>query len=136
NAVHFTDGSSEEVDTLIWATGYEANVPFVEDGVVTYLNGVPARIVSGLVSADADNLYYSGMCGPRGGAPHNYGRGAETIAQLVAARAALGAPLADTVFADEVPTGRMDWLLPVWVKELEQHEARLAAAVDAIHAPA
>jgi cation diffusion facilitator CzcD-associated flavoprotein CzcO len=133
--VFFADGSSEEVDTLVWATGYHARVPFVEEGVVSHIDGVPARIVSGLVSADADNLYYSGMCGPRGGAPHNYGRGAETIAKLVAARAALGAPLAETVFADEVPSGRMDWLLPVWVRELEEHEARLAAAVREIDEP-
>jgi hypothetical protein len=29
----------------------------------------------------------------------------------------------------------MDWLLPVWVRELEEHEARLAAAVREIDEP-
>ncbi|WP_228479312.1 flavin-containing monooxygenase [Microbacterium atlanticum] len=128
-SVHFTDGSVEEVDTIVWATGYRAPVPFVAEGVITETAGYPSRIVGGLVSSDADNLYYSGMCSPRGGAPHNYGRGAQTIAQLVAARARIGRPLAETVFADEVPSGRMDWLLPAWVEELEAAEARLAMAV-------
>ncbi len=127
--VHFVDGTVEHADTIIWATGYRAPVPFLPEGLVSEINGYPARIIGGLVSADADNLYYSGMCSPRGGAPHNYGRGAETIAKLVLAREAIGAPLAETVFADEVPSGRMDWLLPVWVKELEAAEARLSDAL-------
>lgn len=131
STVHFVDGSSVEVDTIVWATGYRAPVPFLPEGVLTEINGNPARIVSGLMSPDADNFYYSGMCSPRGGAPHNYGRGAETIAKLALARQALGAPLRDSVLLDEVPSGRMDWLLPVWVKELEAVEAKLAVAVDA-----
>jgi hypothetical protein len=128
--VYFVDGSHRDVDTIVWATGYRAPVPFVPEGVVTEIAGYPARIIGGLMSADADNFYYSGMCSPRGGAPHNYGRGAETIAKLVTARAALGRPLAETVFSGEVPSGRMDWLLPVWVKELEAAEEKLAAALD------
>ncbi|NNC80470.1 MAG: NAD(P)-binding domain-containing protein [Acidimicrobiales bacterium] len=31
NTVHFTDGSSEELDLIIWATGYKDKVPFVDD---------------------------------------------------------------------------------------------------------
>ncbi|GAA1469925.1 flavin-binding monooxygenase [Microbacterium thalassium] len=127
--VHFTDGSVEKVDTIIWATGYRAPVPFAPEGVVSEIGGFPARIVGGLISADADNFYYSGMCSPRGGAPHNYGLGAQTIAKLVLARAALGERLSETVFAGETPSGRMDWLLPVWIKELEAAEARLDAAL-------
>lgn len=126
--VTFTDGSTRLVDTLVWATGYHAPVPFLADGVLSTIDGVPARIVSGLVSADADNFYYSGMCSPRGGAPHNYGRGAETLARLVTARAATGVPLGETLFADQEATGRMDWLLAHWVAELDAADARLADA--------
>lgn len=135
STVHFADGSQEKVDTIIWATGYRAPVPFVQAGVISEVNGVPARIVGGLISADADNLYYSGMCSPRGGAPHNYGRGAQTLAKLVLARAALQRPLAEAVFSDESPSGRMDWLLAVWIEELEAAEARLAEAVARVSEP-
>jgi len=71
------------------------------------------------------HLYYSGMVSPRGGAPHNYGRGAVTLAQLVTARQQTGGPLAQTLFRDEEPSGRMDWLLADWIEELERIEARL-----------
>jgi hypothetical protein len=127
--VHFVDGSSATADTVIWATGYRAPVPFVEEGLITTIGGIPARKVGGLLSADLDNLYFSGMCSPRGGAPHNYGRGAETLAALVTAREHSDGPLADTVFADEAPSGRMDWLLAAWVAELDAADARLAAVL-------
>jgi hypothetical protein len=123
--VVFVDGASAEVGTVIWATGYKAPVPFMPEGSLTYFGDFPARKVGGLLSADFDNFYFSGMCSPRGGAPHNYGRGAETLAKLVTARFQLGQSLSTTVFADEVPSGRMDWLLAHWVVELEAAEARL-----------
>lgn len=123
--VHFVDGTSAEVGTVIWATGYRAPVPFLSEGSLTYIGDFPARKVGGLLSADFDNFYFSGMCSPRGGAPHNYGRGAETLAKLVTARFRLGKSLSTTLFADEAPSGRMDWLLAHWVVELEAAEAKL-----------
>lgn len=123
--VHFIDGSSARADTVIWATGYDAPVPFLPDGILTFIGGVPARKVGGLISADLDNFYFSGMCSPRGGAPNNYGRGAETLAKLVTARLESDGPLAETVFANEAPSGRMDWLLVRWIEELEAAEAKL-----------
>lgn len=128
--VHFVDGTSAEADTVIWATGYDAPVPFVPQQALTYIGGIPARKVGGLISSDLDNFYFSGMCSPRGGAPNNYGRGAETLAKLVTARVKSGGPLSATVFADEAPSGRMDWLLAHWVAELEAAEARLRTLVE------
>ncbi|WP_339115499.1 NAD(P)/FAD-dependent oxidoreductase [Thioclava sp. GXIMD2076] len=133
--VTFVDGSTLQVDTLIWATGYLAPVPFLPEGLLDYIGDFPARKVGGLLAANLDNLYFSGMCSPRGGAPNNYGRGAETLAKLVTARFRLGASLCETVFADEAPTGRMDWMLAHWVAELEAAEARLVQACAAAPAP-
>jgi Predicted flavoprotein involved in K+ transport len=132
--VHFVDGTSREVDMIIWATGYEAPVPFLPPGVLTIIDGFPARCLAGLVSTDADNFYYSGMVSPRGGAPRNYGRGAETLAKLVTARLHLDGPLVETLFPDEKPSGRMDWLLAAWVKELERIEARLEPVLTRVGA--
>lgn len=123
--VIFIDGTSAEADTVVWATGYKAPVPFLPEESLTYIGDFPARKVGGLLSADFDNCYFSGMCSPRGGAPHNYGRGAETLAKLVTARFQLGKPLSTTVFADEAASGRMDWLLAHWVVELESAETKL-----------
>ncbi|UVK37881.1 NAD(P)-binding domain-containing protein [Mesorhizobium sp. AR10] len=128
--VVFVDDTSAEVGTVIWATGYKAPVPFLSEGSLTYIGDFPARKVGGLLSADFDNFYFSGMCSPRGGAPHNYGRGAETLAKLVTARFRLGKSLSTTVFADDAASGRMDWLLAHWVVELEAAEAKLRERVS------
>ena len=37
DTVYFVDGTSAEVDTVIWATGYDAPVPFVPEGLLTYM---------------------------------------------------------------------------------------------------
>lgn len=130
--VHFVDGTSGEFGTIIWATGYEAPVQFLAEGVLTTIDGYPSRLCGGIVSADADNFYYSGMVSPRGGAPHNIGRGAETLAKLVTARLHTGGPLAETLFQQEVPSGRMDWLLATWVRELEHIDARLEGVLATV----
>jgi len=67
------------------------------------------------------------MCSPRGGAPHNYGRGAETLANLVTHRQRTQCPLADSLFKDEAASGRMDWVLTDWIQELEAADRRMAA---------
>jgi hypothetical protein len=130
--VHFVDGSSTTADTVIWATGYRAPVPFLSPDLLTTIGGVAARKVGGLVSSDVDNFYFSGMCSPRGGAPHNYGRGAQTLAKMVSARLLLDGSLSETLFADEVPSGRMDWTLAAWTAELEAAEARLERVLDRV----
>lgn len=130
--VHFIDGTSAAADTVIWATGYNAPVPFVSKSDLTYIDGIPARKVGGLLSADLDNFYFSGMCSPRGGAPRNYGRGAETLAKLVTHRLRTGDRLADTLFRDETPSGRMDWVLANWVQELEAAESKLEKEARAL----
>lgn len=41
DTVHFADGSSEEVDTIVFATGYQVHYDFLPDGVVEYRRGHP-----------------------------------------------------------------------------------------------
>jgi len=131
--VHFTDGTSVEAGTIIWATGYRTDLEFFEPGVLSWDKGQPARIIAGLASADLDNLYFTGFTAARGGAPNNYGRGAETMAKLVTTRNLLSAPLKETLFTDEVPEGKNDWLLPVWIEELQRVEAVLESVDRTLH---
>lgn len=39
--VHFTDGSSEQIDTIIFATGYQVHYDFLPEGTVEYRRGHP-----------------------------------------------------------------------------------------------
>lgn len=126
--VHFSDGTSVEAGTVVWATGYRTDLEFFAPGLLSWDKGQPARIIGGLASADLDNLYFTGFTAARGGAPNNYGRGAETMARLVSVRRRLPAPLTQTLFPDEVPEGKNDWLLPVWLRELERIDSVVESA--------
>ena len=64
--VHFVDGTSREFDTIIWATGFHASVPFLDPALVRTRGGVPLRTAGGVVPAGLDRLYLIGMAAPRG----------------------------------------------------------------------
>lgn len=41
STVHFADGASEEVDTIVFATGYDVNFDFLPEGLIEYRRGRP-----------------------------------------------------------------------------------------------
>jgi cation diffusion facilitator CzcD-associated flavoprotein CzcO len=64
--VHFVDGSTETIDLLIWATGYDIAFPFLD---VAYLNpseGLP-RLYKHVFHPEYDNLFVAGLIQPDSG---------------------------------------------------------------------
>src|SRR5262249_35162100 len=41
--VPFVDGTSREFDTILWATGFRARLPFLDAGLIRWHDGVPLR---------------------------------------------------------------------------------------------
>lgn len=64
--VHFVDGSSREVDTVLWATGFRATLPFLRDSMLERPGGVPLRTAGATLPTTAERLYFIGLCAPRG----------------------------------------------------------------------
>lgn len=64
--VHFADGTSGEYDTILWATGFRASLPFLADDLVPRGSGVPLRYGAGIVPQGLEKLYYIGLTAPRG----------------------------------------------------------------------
>lgn len=64
--VHFVDGTSREFDTVVWATGFHATLPFLDPALVRTRRDVPLRTAGGVVPAGLDRLYLIGMAAPRG----------------------------------------------------------------------
>lgn len=60
SVVHFVDGSSEEIDVIVMATGYDINIPIVPEGYIEYFEGKP---VSHLYTffPNLDNFYAVGL---------------------------------------------------------------------------
>ena len=64
--VHFTDGSQEAFDTLIFATGYQISFPFFDKSIIDFSNTTEIPLYKKMMHADYDNLYFIGLCQPQG----------------------------------------------------------------------
>jgi hypothetical protein len=58
--VVFSDGSSEDIDTVLLATGYEYRVPFLDDGLLRWKSGHP-QLYLNVFSREHDTLYVLGF---------------------------------------------------------------------------
>lgn len=59
STVHFSDGSSEEVDTIVFATGYQVHYEFLPEGLVEYRRGHP-KLHLEVFFPGVPNLYSGG----------------------------------------------------------------------------
>lgn len=64
--VHFTDGSMDEFDTLILATGYQISFPFFEKSTIDFSNATQIPLYRKMMHPDYDSLYFIGLCQPQG----------------------------------------------------------------------
>lgn len=64
--VHFTDGTQDEFDTVIFATGYQISFPFFDKDTLDFSNSTKIPLYRKMMHADFDNLYFIGLCQPQG----------------------------------------------------------------------
>jgi dimethylaniline monooxygenase (N-oxide forming) len=64
--VHFTDGTAEEVDAIIAATGYETDLPFLAEEA-NPVRGTHMHLYNRIVHADLPNLFFVGFFDATGG---------------------------------------------------------------------
>lgn len=81
--VHFTDGTVKEYDTILWATGFHASLPFLDEKYIERENGVPLRYAAGMVPKGLEKLYYVGLTAPRGPQLPIYGVQAKRIIEML-----------------------------------------------------
>ena len=63
NQVRFADQSIEEVDLIIFATGYRISLPFLSDDLLTWDDGVP-RLFLNIFAPQREGLYFIGLSDP------------------------------------------------------------------------
>ncbi|MBI2785810.1 MAG: NAD(P)-binding domain-containing protein [Legionella longbeachae] len=64
--VFFADGTCEEFDTLIFATGYKISFPFLDKEVVDFTGSTKIPLYRKMMHPDFNNLYFIGLCQPQG----------------------------------------------------------------------
>lgn len=60
NTVHFTDGSSADVDVIIYATGYDRDFPFIDPALLQWKAGIPDLFIH-IAPRNLDNIFFFGF---------------------------------------------------------------------------
>jgi hypothetical protein len=84
--VHFADGSAEEVDLIVWATGYRPTIPFLA-AALPHHDGAGPELFATLFPVRMPNLYVLGHFEADGGAYPLVSKQAELVALLAGADA-------------------------------------------------
>lgn len=83
STVHFSDGTARDYDTILWATGFHASVPFLDESLIARRAGTPLRYAGGIVPVGLEKLYYIGLAAPRGPQIPVYGEQAEIALRMI-----------------------------------------------------
>jgi dimethylaniline monooxygenase (N-oxide forming) len=95
--VHFIDGTSAEVDTIVWCTGYRISFPFLSSDVMA-TEGNHAPLFRRVVHPECPGLYFIGLAQPLGAIMPIAELQSEWIADVLEGKAAL--PDAETMRAE------------------------------------
>lgn len=91
--VYFKDGTSEEIDLVLCATGYTWKIPYVDPRNFVWKHGRPDLYMN-LFARENPNLYALGFMETNGGAYKLFDEMADLIARAIIARAKGGAEAA------------------------------------------
>jgi dimethylaniline monooxygenase (N-oxide forming) len=90
-SVHFVDGSSVEVDTIVWCTGYRITFPFLSPDIVDATDNRIA-LYRRVVHPDRPGLYFIGLVQPLGAIMPIAELQSEWIADVLEGKVALPEP--------------------------------------------
>jgi cation diffusion facilitator CzcD-associated flavoprotein CzcO len=129
--VHFTDGTAREYDSILWATGFNVRLPFLDEHLITWRDDVPVRYAGGILPERAEKLYFVGLIAPRGPQIPIYGTQAKLIARMIALQEASDLALSDYFAGLQEPETRIDIVRHVWLDQMAD-TGRLLDALEAV----
>lgn len=139
---HFTDGTADDYDLVVCATGFYVSFPFLPPGLVT-VKGSTAQLYAGVVPPRTRNLYVFGTTQPRYGFGPLASPAADLLARLIRMQDAMTLPLSVVFEAsgEKLPTThlvdphaalRRMWLAQRLLPLLARKERRLRARAAAV----
>lgn len=115
--VRFTDGTVQDFDTILWATGYRITLPFLDPALFRWADDVPLRVAGTTVPVGIQRLYFIGLADPRGPQLPVHGQQARLVARLLRLTERDGLP-ADA-FHRQVPETRMEVVRREWMDQMK-----------------
>ncbi|MCT9934452.1 NAD(P)-binding domain-containing protein [Planotetraspora sp. A-T 1434] len=141
-AVSFADGTTEEFDSILWASGFKVSLRFLEPSALETRGGVPLRVAGGVLPLNAARLFFVGLIAPRGPQLPVYSAQSELLLDLLAVQEKVAKPLAEYFGGARAATDQIDQLRHVWARDMAK-AGRLARrlkerppAAGALHGPA
>lgn len=126
NEVEFVDGSRQTVDTVVWATGFRAALPFLPDDLIRREAGIPLRVAGCILPAHGPaRLYFVGLCAPRGPQLPVYSAQSEVIMDMLDRQERMDQSLVDVFSAADAPEARIDIVRAHWNEQMERTRRRL-----------
>ncbi|GHE27541.1 hypothetical protein GCM10017673_32160 [Streptosporangium violaceochromogenes] len=132
--VSFADGTAEEFDSILWATGFKASLPFLAPSAVETSRGVPLRVAGGMLPLNAARLFFVGLIAPRGPQLPVYSAQSELLLDLLEVQERVPGPLAGHFGGAGAATDRIDHLRHLWEKDMARAR-RLALQLKRRHGP-
>jgi cation diffusion facilitator CzcD-associated flavoprotein CzcO len=127
STVGFVDGSRHEVDTIVWATGFQASLPFLSEDLIRREAGIPLRVAGCILPYHGPaRLYFVGLCAPRGPQLPVYSDQAEVIMDMLDLEERVDRPLVETFSETDAPERRIDIVRAFWSGQMDRTRKRLA----------
>ena len=104
--VRFIDGTTAEIDTIVYATGFNISFPFLDHDIFEWENGVPKRI-AGSMAPNLANLYIFGLLQPRGGAGPLISAGSKLLAETIKLQEKIPHPVASAMAKKVEPSAQL-----------------------------
>ena len=124
--VRFTDGSSREFDTILFATGFRVTLPFLDAEALRWSGGVPLRLAGMTVPVGLERLFFVGLAAPRGPQLPVYSAQARLVAKLLTAQERDGAFGASALYTGTSrPEARIDVPRHEWQRDMERAHRRI-----------
>src|SRR5262249_10816153 len=123
--VHFADGTRRTIDTIVYATGFKATVPFLDPALLPRADGVPLRVAGMTVPVGLEGLYFVGLAAPRGPQLPVYSAQARLVAKFLSAREATGAALFPALAKGSRPEARIDIPRHEWQRDMDRTHRRI-----------
>jgi cation diffusion facilitator CzcD-associated flavoprotein CzcO len=118
--VHFTDGSIRTIDTIVYATGFKASVPFLDPQLLRTRDGVPLRVAGMTLPLGLERLYFVGLAAPRGPQLPVYSAQAHLVAKFLRAAEGTAIPLSATYAKRSPAESRIDIPRHEWQRDMDR----------------
>ena len=124
--VHFTDGTVRAFDTIVFATGFKASVPFLDPALLETEGGVPLRVAGmTLPAGGVERLYFVGLAAPRGPQLPVYSAQARLVARFLTAQERAATQLSAIYTRAARPEARIDIPRHEWNRDMARTHRRI-----------